>query len=31
MPAFPRTIGIFQHHWPTDENIYVDFVRERAW
>jgi hypothetical protein len=20
----------FQHHWPTDEDIYVDFVRERA-
>jgi hypothetical protein len=28
MPAFSRSIGIFQRHWPTDESIYVDCVRE---
>jgi hypothetical protein len=25
---WPSFLGDFQHHWPTDENIYVDFVRD---
>ncbi|MFZ0819154.1 MAG: hypothetical protein WAM91_03735 [Candidatus Acidiferrales bacterium] len=25
---WPLFLDDFQHHWPTDENIYVDFVRE---
>lgn len=25
---WPAFLEDFQHHWPTDENIYVDFVRE---
>lgn len=24
---WPAFLDDFQHHWPTDENIYVDFVR----
>jgi hypothetical protein len=24
----PSFLDDFQHHWPTDENIYVDFVRD---
>lgn len=27
---WPSFLDDFQHHWPTDENIYVDFVREGA-
>jgi hypothetical protein len=25
---WPAFLDDFQHHWPTDENIYVDFVRD---
>jgi hypothetical protein len=28
MPDWPAFLDDFQHHWPTDENIYVDFVRD---
>jgi len=27
-PDWPTFLDDFQHHWPTDTNIYVDFVRE---
>ena len=27
-PDWPAFLDDFQHHWPTDENIYVDFVRD---
>jgi hypothetical protein len=27
-PDWPSFLDDFQRHWPTDENIYVDFVRE---
>jgi hypothetical protein len=27
-PNWPAFLEDFQHHWPTDENIYVDFVRD---
>jgi hypothetical protein len=27
-PDWPAFLEDFQRHWPTDENIYVDFVRE---
>lgn len=27
-PNWPSFLEDFQHHWPTDENIYVDFVRD---
>ena len=26
-PDWPTFLDDFQHHWPTDEDIYVDFVR----
>ena len=26
-PDWQEFLDDFQHHWPTDENIYVDFVR----
>jgi hypothetical protein len=26
-PDWPTFLDDFQRHWPTDENIYVDFVR----
>jgi hypothetical protein len=26
-PDWPTFLDDFHHHWPTDENIYVDFVR----
>jgi hypothetical protein len=29
-PDWPTFLDDFQHHWPTDENIYVDFVRVGA-
>ena len=29
-PDWPTFLDDFQHHWPTDEDIYVDFVREGA-
>ena len=28
-PDWPSFLDDFQRHWPTDEDIYVDFVRER--
>jgi hypothetical protein len=28
MPDWPAFLDDFQHHWPTDEDIYVDFVRD---
>jgi hypothetical protein len=28
LPDWPSFLDDFQHHWPTDENIYVDFVRD---
>jgi hypothetical protein len=27
-PDWQEFLDDFQHHWPTDENIYVDFVRD---
>jgi hypothetical protein len=27
-PDWPSFLDDFQRHWPTDENIYVDFVRD---
>jgi len=27
-PDWPRFLDDFQRHWPTDEDIYVDFVRD---
>jgi len=27
-PEWSTFLDDFQHHWPTDENIYVDFVRD---
>ena len=27
-PDWPFFLEDFQHHWPTDEDIYVDFVRD---
>jgi hypothetical protein len=27
-PDWPTFLDDFQRHWPTDENIYVDFVRD---
>ena len=27
-PDWPTFLDDFQFHWPTDENIYVDFVRD---
>jgi hypothetical protein len=27
-PDWPAFLDDFQHHWPTDEDIYVDFVRD---
>ena len=27
-PDWPAFLDDFQRHWPTDENIYVDFVRD---
>jgi hypothetical protein len=27
-PDWPAFLDDFRHHWPTDEDIYVDFVRE---
>lgn len=27
-PDWPAFLDDFQHHWPTDEEIYVDFVRD---
>ena len=27
-PDWSSFLEDFQHHWPTDENIYVDFVRD---
>ena len=27
-PDWPLFLDDFQKHWPTDENIYVDFVRD---
>jgi hypothetical protein len=29
-PDWPTFLDDFQHHWPTDKNIYVDFVRVGA-
>ena len=29
-PDWPAFLDDFQRHWPTDENIYVDFVRDGA-
>jgi hypothetical protein len=29
-PDWPSFLDDFQHHWPTDEDIYVDFVRDGA-
>jgi len=29
-PDWPTFLEDFQHHWPTDEDIYVDFVRDGA-
>lgn len=29
-PDWPAFLDDFQRHWPTDEDIYVDFVREGA-
>ncbi len=29
-PEWPAFLDDFQRHWPTDENIYVDFVRVGA-
>jgi hypothetical protein len=29
-PDWPTFLDDFQRHWPTDENIYVDFVRDGA-
>jgi len=29
-PDWPTFLDDFQYHWPTDENIYVDFVRDGA-
>ena len=29
-PDWPTFLDDFQRHWPTDEDIYVDFVREGA-
>jgi hypothetical protein len=29
-PDWPTFLEDFQRHWPTDENIYVDFVRDGA-
>ena len=28
VPDWPTFLDDFQHHWPTDEDIYVDFVRD---
>ena len=28
LPDWPTFLDDFQRHWPTDENIYVDFVRD---
>src|SRR6266516_1197460 len=28
LPDWPSFLDDFQRHWPTDENIYVDFVRD---
>jgi hypothetical protein len=28
MSDWPAFLDDFQHHWPTDEDIYVDFVRD---
>jgi hypothetical protein len=28
LPDWPTFLDDFQHHWPTDEGIYVDFVRD---
>jgi hypothetical protein len=28
MPDWPAFLDDFQRHWPTDEDIYVDFVRD---
>lgn len=28
LPDWPAFLDDFQHHWPTDEDIYVDFVRD---
>ena len=28
LPDWPTFLDDFQHHWPTDEDIYVDFVRD---
>jgi hypothetical protein len=28
MQDWPAFLDDFQHHWPTDEDIYVDFVRD---
>jgi hypothetical protein len=25
--VWPAFLDDFQHHWPTDDDIYVDFVR----
>jgi hypothetical protein len=30
LPDWPAFLDDFQHHWPTDEDIYVDFVRYGA-
>jgi hypothetical protein len=27
-PDWPAFLDDFQHHWPTDQDIYVDFVRD---
>jgi hypothetical protein len=29
-PEWSAFLDDFQRHWPTDENIYVDFVRDGA-
>jgi hypothetical protein len=30
-PDWSAFLDDFRRHWPTDENIYVDFVRAARW
>jgi hypothetical protein len=30
LPDWPTFLDDFQRHWPMDEHIYVDFVRDRV-
>ena len=30
-PDWPAFLDDFQRHWPTDEDIYIDFVLDAGW